>query len=161
MEINIPTIAWAIVNFLILTAILKKFLFGPIVKTLESRAEAVKQNIDSAEADKMAASQLKAEYNTQLQNAQIEAQQIVATAKKAAENTKNEILEEAKISASKVKDKAVKEIEEEKQAAIQQLKGEVSTLSVMLAEKIIGRSLNPEDHKKLVNDFMEEVGELN
>lgn len=160
MEINIPTIVWAIVNFLILSTVLGKFLFGPIVKSLEDRAEKVKANIDAAEADRTAAAELKAGYSAQIQNAQIEAQQIIARAKKSAEEAKNQIVEEARESSLKIKDKALKEIEDEKIAAISELKGEVSTLSVMLAEKIIGRSLNPEDHKKLVNDFMEEVGDL-
>lgn len=160
MEINVPTIVWAIVNFLILATVLGKFLFKPVIKVLDERAELVKSNIEEAEKDKATAATLKEEYASQLQNAQVEAQQIVARAKKAAEETKTQIVEEAKDNAARIKEKASKEIEEEKQAAILELKGEVSTLSVMLAEKIIGRSLNPDDHKKLVNDFIEEVGEL-
>jgi F-type H+-transporting ATPase subunit b len=160
VEINVPTIVWAIVNFLILAGILGKFLFKPVITVLDERAELVKTNIEEAEKDKATAASLKEEYASQLQKAQVEAQQIVARAKKAAEETKTQIVEEAKDNAAKIKEKASKEIEEEKQAAILELKGEVSTLSVMLAEKIIGRSLNPDDHKKLVNDFIEEVGEL-
>lgn len=160
MEINIPTIVWAIVNFLILAGILGKFLFKPVIKVLDERAELVRMNIESAENDNAAAASLKEEYASQLQQAQVEAQQIVARAKKAGEETKVQIIDEAKDNVVKIKAKASKEIEEEKLAAIMELKGEVSTLSFMLAEKIIGRSLNPDDHIKLVNDFIEEVGEL-
>ncbi len=160
MEINVPTIVWAIVNFLILAGVLGKFLFNPVINVLDQRTELVKTNIENAENDRKTAASLKEEYASQLQNAQIEAQQIVARAKQAAEETKTQIVDEAKENAAKIKEKASKDIEEEKQAAILELKGEVSTLSVMLAEKIIGRSLNPDDHKKLVNDFIEEVGEL-
>ncbi len=161
MEINIPTIAWAIVNFLILSAILKKLLFGPIVKTLEDRVEKIKNNLASTEADKIAAENLKLEYSQQIQKAQKEAQEILFVAKKSAEETKNNIVNEAKTEALAVKQKAIKEIDEEKQEAVRELKTEVATLSVMLAEKIIGRNLNPEDYKKLASDFIEEVGDLN
>lgn len=160
MEISVSTIIWSILNFVILAAILSKFLFKPIIASLDQRAELIKNNIENAQKDKEEAANLKEEYVQQLQNAQIEAQQIVVTAKKSAEETKNQIIDEAKEGASKIKEKAFKEIEEEKQAAILELKGEVSTLSIMLAEKIIGRSLNPEDHKKLMNDFIEEAGDL-
>lgn len=160
LEINIPTIVWSIINFVILASILGKFLFKPIVKSLEDRAAYIKETIEQAESDKQAARNLKEEYTSQIQNAQIEAQQIIARAKKTAEETKNQIVEEARENSAKLKEKALKEIEDEKKAAISELKGEVSTLSVMLAEKIIGRSINPEDQKKLVTDFIEEVGEL-
>lgn len=161
MQINIPTIVFAMLNFLVLATILKLFLFGPVTKMLDERAERVKNDMDSAEADRIAMTKMKEDYTAQIQNAHLEAQQIIAAAKKTAEETKNEILEEAREGASKLKDKAIKEIEEEKVSAIRELKGEVSGLSLLLAEKIIGRSLNPDDHKKLINDFMEEAGDLN
>ncbi len=161
MQINIPTIVWAMLNFLVLALVLKKFFFGPITNMLDERAERVKKDMDSAEADRLAMEKMKEEYTSQIQNAHLEAQQIITAAKRSAEETKNEILEEAREGASKLKDKAIKEIEEEKVSAIRELKGEVSGLSLLLAEKIIGRSLNPDDHKKLINDFMEEAGDLN
>lgn len=160
MTIHIPTIVWAIVNFVILVAILSKFLYGPIVKMLDDRAALVKSDIDSANKAKEDAESLKAEYKSQIQKAQVEAQEIVATATKSGEATKNQIVNEAREEASKIKTKAITEIEEEKEAAIRELKGEISTLAIMASEKIIGRSLNTEDNKKLVNDFIEEVGEL-
>lgn len=161
MEINIPSIVWAMLNFLVLATLLKFFLFGPITKMLDERAERVKNDMDSAEADRIAMAKMKEDYTAQIQNAHLEAQEIVNAAVQAAEKSKNEILAEARDGASKIKDKALNEIEEEKISAIRELKGEVSGLSIMLAEKIIGRSLNPEDHKKLINDFMEEAGDLN
>ena len=159
MDIHIPDIVWAIINFLILVAILNKFLHKPVTKMLNERRNEVINNLDKAEKAKIDSEKMKDEYASQLQNAKSEAQEIIAKASKMGEETKNEIVTQARVEAEKVSAKAQDEIRLEKTKALAELRDEVATLAVLAAEKIISKSIDSKDHEKMVQDFVKEVGE--
>lgn len=151
---------WAVVNFGILVAILNKFLFKPILGVMDERAAEVSANIDKAEADRIEAERMKAEYDSALTNARKEAAGIVSEAQKTAESKKEEILQSARTEAEEMHENALKKIADERESAFHDLKGEISTLAVRIAEKIVKKTINPDDHGNMVQDFAEEVGEL-
>ncbi|NLT94369.1 MAG: F0F1 ATP synthase subunit B [Clostridia bacterium] len=160
MSIHVPDIVWAIINFLILVAVLNKFLYKPVVKMLDDRKNEIVGNLDQAAQAKVEAEKLKEEYMTHLQNAKAEAQEIISRANKIGEETKNEIIAQAKAEAQKVSAKAQEEIRLEKAKALAQLRDEVASLAVLAAEKIIAKSIDINDHEKMVKDFVKEVGEI-
>jgi len=160
MSIHIPDTVWAIINFLILVAILNKFLYKPVTKMLDERKNEVVNNLNNAEKARQEAEKLKDEYAHHLQNAKSEAQEIIARANKLGEETRNEIVSQARAEAEKVSVKAQEEIRLEKAKALAELRDEVASLAVMAAEKIIAKNIDMKDQEKMVKDFVKEVGEV-
>lgn len=159
MDLYIPDIVWAIVNFFILLAILNKFLHKPILDMLEKRENFVNENLNNSKIAKEEAEKLRADYEAQLKTAKQQANEIITQATKLGEESKTEIIDMARNEAAEISKKAKEEIQREKALAIAELKGEVATLAVMAAERILGKSMDPKDHEKLVEDFIKEVGE--
>lgn len=127
---------------------------------LDERKNTIKDSLESAEANKIEANKLKEEYEQRLAEAKAEAQEIIAQATKAAEDSKNEIVAAAKEDANRMIEKAKAEIDQEKEKALAQVRDEVATLAVLAAGKILEKSITVEDHKQMVNDFIDKAGEL-
>ena len=85
-------------------------------------------------------------------------QEIVNNAVKVGEETKNQIISEAKDSAAKLMQKAQEEIQREKEQALAEIRNEVANLAVLAAGKIIGKTITADDHKKLVDQYIQGVG---
>lgn len=155
-----PKFVWQLVNFLILLFILKKFAYKPILGMLDERKKSIEDAINNAEAAKAEAANLRKEYESRLAEAKQEAQDIIAKATKLGEEMKNDIVANAQAEATKAIQRAQEEISREKDQAIAALRDEVATLAVMAAGKVLGKTISVEDHKKLVNEFVTEVGDL-
>lgn len=155
-----PKFLWQVVNFLILLWILKKFAYKPILSMLDERKKSIEDAINNAESAKTEAANLRKEYETRLAEAKQEAQDIIAKATKLGEEMKNDIVANAQAEATKAIKRAQEEINREKDQAIAALRDEVATLAVMAAGKVLGKAISVEDHQKLVNEFVTEVGDL-
>jgi F-type H+-transporting ATPase subunit b len=149
MDIHPGLMIWTIISFLILLVILKKFAWTPILKALDEREKGIKDNIEAARAAREEAERSLVEYRRKLAEAQAEAQGVVAKARQDAERVRDELLEKSKQDAQAQIERARKQIEIESDAAIKAIRAEVAELAVIAAEKIISRSLTPEDHKRL------------
>ena len=114
MDINPSTAIFAIINFAILVVLLKVFLYKPVCNMLDSRKQEVANNLKSAEDAKLEAQKLKDEYAAQIQNARSEAQDIINQATKIGEQTKADIVNEAREEATRLVAKAQDEIVREK-----------------------------------------------
>ncbi|GAW93833.1 F0F1 ATP synthase subunit B [Calderihabitans maritimus] len=158
--INVSELIWAIINFLILLAVLYKFLYGPLLKTLDNRRKEIEGNLERAEELKKQGEELLAQYNEKLESAKQEAQEIINRATKTGESMKEEMIANAKEEAAKILEKARQEIEAEKTKALAEIRDEMATLAVLAAGKVIGKTLDPKDHERLVKQFVAEVGEL-
>lgn len=159
MSININDMIWAIINFVILVAILNKFLYKPILGMLEARKQDIKNQLAQASDARNEAMQVKEEYTREMQNARQEAQDLIGKATKLAEEAKNGILLEARTQSEKVLKKAQEEIHLEKEMAKAELRNEVASLAVMAAGRVLGRTINPQDHEQMIRQFVQEVGD--
>ncbi len=159
MEIHIPDIVWAIINFFVLVAILNKFLYKPLLGMLDARKKDIQDKHEQAETARQEAQAIKEEYLKEMQNAKREAQDIITKAAKLGDDTKNEIIAEARESATKLTKKAQEEIRLEKEKAKNELRDEVASLAIMAAGKVLDRTINREDHDKLIREFVNEVGD--
>ncbi|MDX9871691.1 MAG: F0F1 ATP synthase subunit B [Clostridia bacterium] len=159
MSVNPHDLIWAIVNFLILVAILNKFLYKPILGMLDTRKQEIKNRLDEAEGARADAVQLKEEYAKEMQNARLEAQEIIVKATKLAEESKSGIVAEARQESEKVLKKAQEEIRLEKEKAKVELRNEVAALAVMAAGRVIEKTIKPEDHEQMIRQFVQEVGD--
>lgn len=153
VELNATLIA-QIINFLILVAILTKVAYKPLMQALADRQAKIADSLATAEQEKQAAEKLKQEYLAQLSEARTQAQAIVDKAAKLAEQTKDEILKEAREESARLLKATQDEIARERERAIAELKGEVVTLAVAAASKIIAQNMNETANAKIVDDFI-------
>lgn len=147
-----------ICNTLITFLIVKKFLFKPVRKMLAARAEEVQVMYDQAESDRAEAAAMKKDYTESIANAKAEATQITQTATRRATVRSEEILAEASRQATDMKRKAEQSIEQERKKAMNEIKDEIAGLSVMIASKIVEKDISEEDHKRMIEDFIDKVG---
>lgn len=156
VELNGTLIA-QIVNFLILVGILTKFAYKPLMQALEDRQKKIADSIDSAERERQEAQQLKLSYQQQLSDARSEAQAIVEKAEKLAEETKEEILKEARLESARILKNVQAEVARERELALAQIKGEVVILAMAAAGKIIDKNIDTEANASLVSNFIEQL----
>ena len=159
LDINPSTAIFAIINFCVLVVGLKVFLYKPVCAMLDSRREEVANNLNSAEEAKLEAQKLKDEYAAQLQNARSEAQDIINQAAKIGEQTKTDIVNEAREEAARLTAKAQADIAREKTEALNEIRNEIADLAVLAAAKVVGKTIDVADHQNMVNDCVKEVGE--
>ncbi len=147
-----------ICNLFITMLLIKKFLFKPIRETLAKRQDLADEKIRKAEADKAAAEEMKSTYERNMQQAKEKAGEILASAQKTAASQSDEILRAANEQAVAIKSKAEADIAQERRKAVNELKGEIGSMAVEIAGKVIEREIREEDHAKLIDEFIEKVG---
>lgn len=146
-----------IANLLIMYLLIKKFLFKPVTRILEERKAQVDKIYDDAGRAQEAADKNKAEYTEKLENAQLQAEEIIKKATAKAETKSEEIISEASERANHMIKKAESDIAQEKKKAINDIKNEISDISVSVAQKVIEREIREEDHKNLIDGFIEKL----
>lgn len=159
LEISIPDLVFAIVNFVILMAILRKFLWGPVMKTMDERQKGITDSLEKAAVAKKEADETHAVLAGEIENARRQAKAIVDEAQQAGEAVKSDIIDQAQKSASDMITRAQAEIEQQKLDAIAQLKGEVADLVVITTGKLLGENMSEEQHKVLMDKYIAEVGD--
>jgi F-type H+-transporting ATPase subunit b len=164
MEVIIPKfpeIIVSLISFLVLFFVLAKFAFPPIVGMLEKRSETIRESLEKSEATRVEAERLLDEYKVQMAEARGDAAKVIEQGRAVAEKMKEDIVAKAREESDAIIAKATETIESEKRAAMAELKASVADLSVAVAGKLIGEKLKPEDHYKLIERYVAEVGSLN
>jgi F-type H+-transporting ATPase subunit b len=158
-EIEWINAIYQILAFGVLLLLLKKFAFGPIMDMMEKREQHVADQISSAEKNREESEKFLAEQREAIQEARQEAKEIVENSKKMSDQQANDVLENARKEAERMKQNALAEINTEKEQAISALREQVSTLSVLVASKVIEKELDEKEQEKLIQDTLKEVGE--
>lgn len=153
------TFVFQLINTLILFLILKKFLFGPVTNFMKKREDEIKNQIQAAKNLDEDAQKLKAEYELKLTHADDEGKEIIKKYTQRAENRAFEIVKTAEAEVDTMKLNAHRELERERVKAVNELKGQISELTILAASKVVEKDLNEADHKELINKFISEVGE--
>ena len=147
-----------ICNTLITFLIVKKFLFGPVRKMMASRTEEVQTMYTAAEKAQSEAETMRSEYTERLAKAKEEAAEIVSSATRRATVRSEEILKESSQQAANMLKKAENNIEMERKKAMNDIKNEVASLSVMIASKLVERDVTQADHDRFIEEFIDKVG---
>lgn len=155
---NVWTAIFAWCNLLILYFILRKLLFKPVKKMIDSRQKEVDDMYENAESDRRDAAAMKVEYEGKLQSAEAESEEILRGAVRRAQLREEEILRDANEKAARTLERAEEQIELEKKRAINEVKDEVSGLAIDIASAVIERDVSPEEHKALIDSFIENMG---
>lgn len=160
LSIDIGTIIFTLCNLLILFLIFKKFLFGRVHKILEERQNDVTETYTKADESLEHAKSLETEYSNLMEGAKEESAEIIRNASKKAQQRSDEIISDAKKEAGSILARADEDVEREKKRAQNELRGEISELAVLVAQKVVEKEINEEDHDRFINDFIENVGDL-
>jgi F-type H+-transporting ATPase subunit b len=148
---------WTLLAFGITLYLLNKLAFPRIAAALDRRRVAIEESIESAQRAKQEADALLDEYRARLREAREQAEDIVVRARKAAENLKDETKVEASKQREELLAAARRDIEHETRRALDELRKEVADLTVIATEKITRKSLNEEDHRRLIEEALGEV----
>ena len=148
-----------ILNLFIQIYLIKKFLFKPINEVLEKRRQLADKEIKDARTAQEEADNLKQQYESSLSNAHAEAAQIVSEAQKEAETKAEEMIRQAESAATNIKAKAEADIAQERKKAINEAKDEIGGLAMDIASKVVEKEIREEDHRKLIDEFIDKVGE--
>lgn len=155
---GIGLIFWQLIGFLALLFILGKFAWRPITDALKSREESIESALAAAERAKAEMSALKSENEKLIQEARLERDKLLKEASDTSKRLIDESREEAKRQGDKMIEDARAVIETEKQAALADVKMQVATLSVQIAEKLLRKNLaNDREQKALVADFVKDL----
>lgn len=153
------TLVFMLCNTLILFLLMKHFFFKPVKKMIDSRQKEVEDIFDEANKAQTDAQNLKSEYEKHLSNARAEANEIINTAQKHAQIRSDEIIKEAHDKSAAMIAKADEEIKLERTKVLNDVKGEISDMAVMIAEKVVEKDINSKDHEKLIEQFIDGVGD--
>ena len=157
--VNFWTALFVLLNTLIIFFVAKKFLFGPVMKIIADRQQEIDDMYAQADSAKDQAQKLQAEYEDKLSDAAATSERIVKEATARGQAKEEEILREANQRADAIRAKASADIAQEKKKALNDAKDEISVIALAIAGKVVGRELNAEDQSKLVDSFIEELGE--
>jgi len=153
-------IIWTIISFILLVILLWKVAYPQILKGMKKREETIQQQLEEAQKTKKEAEHLLEDYKRQLAEARSEAQKIINEGKSLGENIRKETVQKAQEESNQIVKRAQEEIELQKQKAILELQEKIADLSIMAASKIINKSLNTEDNRRLVEEYVSKVGDL-
>lgn len=153
------TIFWTTVTFALLLVVLWRFAWGPILGALEAREEAIQRTIDDAERLHAEAEALLQEHEKKLAETRQAGNRILDEARQAGENLKQDVLEKARGEADQILARAGRRIELETEEALQTIRAQAADLALRAAEKILERTIDDADHRRLTDEAVAELVE--
>ena len=156
IDINL---VFTIINLLVLYLLMKKFLFGPIIKVMDVRKAMIDQQFAGAKEQEDQAKALKEQYEGALKSAREESFQIMEQARKEAKAQADKTVEDTQAKVSAMLAKAQEAINTERENAMRQMKDDVASLAMEAAGKIIGKNSGADQDLSLYDQFIEKAGD--
>ena len=147
---------WTIATFLVLLTLLAKFAWRPLLQALEERQALIRKSLDDAQQARQELERVQHESAQVVARARVEADAIVSQTRADADRLRQELREGARAEAATILKNAEKQIELQTLQAVRQIRSEAVDLSVMIAEKLIGRHLSKEDNERLIQQTIEQ-----
>ena len=158
VTVNPVTLIAQICNLFLQMFLVKVFFLDKIKAILDARREAADKEITDAKAAKEEAMVIKATYEQNMLESKAKAEKILLNAQQNAAQRSDQIISDAHKTAVAMKQKAEAEIAQEKKRALNDAKNEISEIAMAIAGKVVGRELTAEDHAKMVDSFIDELG---
>ena len=159
VAVNPVTLIAQICNLFLQLFVVKKFFLNKVLAILDARREAADKEIVDAQNAREEAMTIKATYEENMRQAKAEANALLQHAQKTASARSEEIISQAQAQAVQIKEKAAADIAQEKKKAINDAKDEISGISMAIAEKVVERQLNAADQQKLIDQFINDLGD--
>ena len=148
---------WTIVTFLVLLSILARFAWRPLLSALENRQEMIRKSLDDAEQAKLELERVKQESARIVAEGRAEANSIVSNSRSDAAKLREELRQKARAEADAILQNAEKQIQQETDRALSQIRHEAVDISLMIASKLIQRNLSKEDNEALIEDTLKQI----
>ncbi len=149
---------WGALAFVVLFVLLWKFAWPGIKTGLETRSNRIRDDVEAAEAAKLEAQQTQAAYQAQLAEAKAEGARIIEEARQTADATRTERARALDEEITEMRRRAAGEIEAAKTQALADLRGEVANIAIGAAEHVVEQNLDAEANRRLVENFIAQVG---
>jgi F-type H+-transporting ATPase subunit b len=157
LEASPGLMIWTLVMFGITLFIMKRYVFGPVGAAIEKRRADISASIEEAERSRDEATALLEDYKVRLGEARKEAEALREQGRKEGERQGTELIHQAHSQRDRILTDAELQIEAETRAAASALRDEVVSLALLAAEKVSRRTLNEGEHRKLIEEAIEEA----
>lgn len=157
LDINIYLIVGQIVTFLIGLALLWRIAYKPITGVFKQRADKISADLAAAEKARQDVEHIKADYEAQIARLEDEAQKMMNKAVKEAQTARDEIVTSARDQSQAILARAAEQIEFEKEKAVKELRQQVLDVSLLVAEKTIGETINDDVQRRLVDQVFAQI----
>ena len=151
----------AIVVFILLMAILRKYAWKPILNGLQDREKKIADDLSKAESAAMQAQDTLKEYKTHLEQAQVEANKIIEQGKADANRIAAGLKEKTQAEVDQLRQRAQADILAAKEQALAQIYTQAATLVTGAAARVLQREISSQDHEKIINQSLEALGQHN
>ncbi len=148
---------WTLIAFAITFWVLKRYAFGPIQKLIDDRRERIRLSVEEADHAREEARSLLEEHRKLIGRAKSEAEEILAEARKIADSQHERMRLETEEDRRRRLEETERQIDQATKQALDQIKTEVASLSVLAAEKIARKALTSDDQKRLIDEALAEI----
>ncbi len=159
ISVNLWQILISLLNLLILFLLFKKFLFGPVNKMLAKRQNEIDARYDAADEAKRLAEEDKFLWDEKISAVKAESDEIIKKAQDSAKRQGESIVTKAKEQADGIIRQAETQAQFEMKKAEEGIKKEIVEVSTALASKLLEREINVDDHRDLIDSFIEKIGD--
>jgi F-type H+-transporting ATPase subunit b len=157
LEASPGLMIWTIVMFFVTLWILKRYVFGPLSTTIEKRRSQIEQSIQEAESSRDEAVRLLDEYKAQLATARKEADELRERGRRDGERERASIVTAAEGQRDRILSDTQQQVEAQSRQALASVRDDVAGLALAAAEKVTRKSLTDEDHRRLVEEALQEL----
>ena len=155
--INAGVSFWTLIIFIVLSVVLAKYAFPPILGYATAREQRIQDALDEARRQREEAGQLLEQQRQELLQQRQESQALIAEGKQAAERVREDMLARAKAEQEELVTRARQDIEREREKAIESLRREAVDLALAAAGKLVGQRVDAAEDRRLVTDYLKSV----
>lgn len=156
LGIDLPRLLTFLVGFTVIAVFLRMFLYGPIIRMLDQRADRIRDSLEAAENARAEAASSAERVELELANARREGQELIAEARDAAGRLREQEAERTRAQVEEMLDRAREEIRRERSAAVEEVRSEFAGIAILAAERIVEQSLDENAHRELIDRVLEE-----
>ena len=156
LGIDISRLLTFLVGFTVIAVFLRMFLYGPITRMLDQRAERIRESLEAADRASAEAASSAERVEQELTNARREGQNLIAEARDAAGRLRDQEVDRTRAQVDEMLDRAREEIRREREAAVEEVRKEFAGIAILAAERIVEQSLDEDSHRELIDRVLEE-----
>jgi F-type H+-transporting ATPase subunit b len=151
-------IIWGFLAFVVLFALMAKFAFPAVQKTMQDRTNRIRKDLDDAERIKNEAQTILDQYTAQLQDAKSESNRIIEEARQTADQLRRDLMSRAEAEVAELRQRNADDIQAAKERTLADLRQQVAEIAISAAERVVERNLDRETNSALVESFITQVG---
>ncbi len=156
LGIDLPRLLTFLLGFTAIAILLRIFLYGPITRMLDARADTIRQSLDAADQARAEAASSAERVEQELANARREGQSLIAEARDAAIKLREQEAERTRTEVDNMLERARNEIQIERNAAVEEVRREFADIAILAAERIVEKSLDESAHRDLIDKVLED-----